>query len=103
MSSRIELHAARRSRLIARSERLRHSVQADAAGLAGRFRFADQIVAVSRTGVFKLVLGGAVALLLTRRGGRLVGLVSRAAMLYPLLRRALRLVAGPPKDASPQP
>jgi len=103
MSSRIEAYAARRSRLIARSDRLRHSVQADAAVLAGRFRFADQVVAVSRSGIFKLVLGGAAALLLTGRAGRLVGLVSRAAMLYPLLRRALRLVSGPPKDASPQP
>ncbi len=99
MSSRAELHAARRRSLIERSERLRRDFGADAAVLAVRFRFADQIVAAGRSGIFKVVLGGAAALLLSGRGGRLLSLASRLAMLYPLLRRAVRLVSSLPKDS----
>ncbi len=100
MSSRAEQQAARRRSLIARSERLRQGLGADAAGLAGRFRFADQIVAAGRSGIFKVLLGGAAALLLSGRAGRLLGLASRIAMLYPLVRRALLLVSSAPKLVS---
>jgi hypothetical protein len=103
MSSRAELHAARRRSLIARSEQLRRDFGSDAAGLAVRFRFADQIVAAGRSGIFKVVLGGAAALLLSGRAGRLLSLASRLAMLYPLLRKAVRLVSSLPKDSSPPP
>lgn len=103
MSSRAELHAARRRGLIARSELLRQDLRSDAAGLAVRLRFADRIVAVGRSGIFKLVLGGATALLLSRRAGSLLSLASRLAMLYPVLRRAVRLVSSLSKGASPQP
>lgn len=105
MSSRAELHAARRRGLIARSERLRQGLRSDAAGLAVRLRFADRIVAVGRSGIFKVVLGGAAALLLSGRAGSVLSLASRIAMLYPVLRRAVRLVSSLPKDthASPQP
>src|ERR1700690_4049669 len=109
MSSRAELHAARRRGLIARSELLRQDLRSDAAGLAVKLRFADRIVAVGRSGIFKLVLGGAAALLLSGRAGALgrvgglVRLASRLAMLYPVLRRAVSLVSSRPKDASPQP
>jgi len=98
MSSRAELHAARRRSLIERSERLREGLEFDAAGLAGRFRFADQLVAAGRSGIFKVVLGGAAALLLSGRARSLLGLASRLAMLYPLLRRAARLFSGTAKD-----
>ncbi|HMD72752.1 MAG TPA: hypothetical protein VKG05_02705 [Steroidobacteraceae bacterium] len=103
MSSRAELHAARRRGLVARSERLRQGLRSDAAGLAVRLRFADRIVAVGRSGIFKVVLGGAAALLLSGRAGSVLSLASRIAMLYPVLRRAVRLVSSLPKDASPQP
>ncbi len=106
MSSRIEAYAARRSRLIARSERLRHSVQADAAGLAGRLRFADQVVAVSRSGIFKLVLGGAAALVAHGRAGRSgrPRFARRDALSAVAARAAPRVErSGPPGDVSPQP
>ena len=103
MSSRAELHAARRRGLIARSELLRQDLRSDAAGLAVKFRFADRIVAVGRSGIFKVVLGGAATLLFSGRARSLLGLASRIAMLYPVLRRAVRLLSSLPKDASPQP
>ena len=103
MSSRAELHAARRRGLIARSELLRQDLRSDAAGLAVRLRFADRIVAVGRSGLFKVVLGGAAAFLLSGRAGSLLRLASRLAMLYPVLRRAVRLVSSLSKGASPQP
>jgi hypothetical protein len=91
MSSRAEVHAARRMRLIARSERLREEFGAGAAALAVRLRFADQIAAAGRSGIFKVLLAGAAALLLSGRAGRIIGAASRIAMLYPLLRRAVRV------------
>ncbi|MGA2777820.1 MAG: hypothetical protein ABSF94_09685 [Steroidobacteraceae bacterium] len=106
MSSRAELHAARRMRLVARSERLREAFGADAAAVAVRLKFADKIAAAGRSGIFKVVLAGAAALLLSGRAGRIIGLASRLAMLYPLLRRAVGVFKSDASEApriSPRP
>ena len=95
MSGRAELLASRRQRLLVRSEALRQELGADASALALRFRFADKIVAVGRSGLFRMLFAGGAALLLFGRTRRILRVVSRLAVWYPLLRRAARYLWTP--------
>jgi len=95
MSGRAELLASRRQRLLVRSEALRQELGADASALALRFRFADKIVAVGRSGLFRMLFVGGAALLLFGRTRRILRVVSRLAVWYPLLRRAARYLWTP--------
>jgi hypothetical protein len=90
MSVRAELLASRRQSLLVRSEALRREIGADASALAMRFRFADKIVAVGRSGLFKMLFAGGASLLLFGRTRRILSVLSRLAVWYPLLRRAAR-------------
>lgn len=90
MSVRAELLASRRQSLLVRSDQLRREIGADASVLALRFRFADKIVAVGRSGLFRMLLTGGAALLLFGRTRRILKVLSRLAVWYPLLRRAAR-------------
>jgi hypothetical protein len=91
MRSRAELLAERRAALLERSAGLRAEIGAAAAALATRFAVLDRIVVVSRSGWARTLLTGVTALLLVSRTRRLLGLASRLLVLYPLIRRVLRL------------
>jgi hypothetical protein len=91
MSSRAELLADRRRALLERSARLRADIGADAAALETRFAVLDRLVVVSRSGWARTLLTGVTALLMVTRTRRLIGLASRLLVLYPLIRRGMRL------------
>jgi hypothetical protein len=96
MSERALQLAARRSALVAKSGRLRGVLLSDGAALAGRFGVIDRILTAGRSGWVRTLLVGAAGLLMVGRTRRIVGIVSRLAVLYPLLKPMLKLFSRPP-------
>lgn len=85
--------AARRGRLLARSSALRAELAGDAAALGLRLHLADELVAGARSGATRAALIGSALLLVFGRGTRLLGLATRAVVLWPLLRPLVPYVA----------
>lgn len=96
MSPRALQLASRRSALVAKSERLRGSLISDSEAIAGRFGVIDRIVSAGRSGWVRTVLVGAAGLLMVGRTRRIMGFVSRLAVLYPLIKPMLKLFSRPP-------
>jgi hypothetical protein len=91
LSLRADLLAARREQLLVQSERLRLALAADAAELSTHFGLVDRIAAVGRSGIVRMLLSAGATLLLFGRTRRVLGIVSRLLVVYPLLRRVWRL------------
>jgi hypothetical protein len=96
MSERALQLAARRSALVAKSDRLRGVLLSDGAALAGRFGVIDRVLTAGRSGWVRTLLVGAAGLLMVGRTRRIVGIVSRLAVLYPLIKPLLKLFSRPP-------
>lgn len=96
MSERALQLAARRSALVVKSGRLRAILLSDGEVLAGRFGAIDRIVTAGRTGWVRTLLLGAAGLLMVGRTRRIVSIVSRLAVLYPLLKPMLTLFSRRP-------
>ncbi len=96
MSARALQLASRRSALVAKSGRLRGLLVSDGAALAGRLGVIDRIVTAGRSGWVRTLLVGAAGLLMVGRTRRIVGFVSRLAVLYPLIKPMLKLFSRPP-------
>jgi hypothetical protein len=96
MSERALQLAARRAALLAESERLRRSLGEDGAALAQRLGVVEQIFAVGRSGWVRPLLVGAAGLLMVGRTRRIVSIVSRLAVVYPLIKRVVQLFSRPP-------
>jgi hypothetical protein len=90
MSARAEMLAARRTRLLTRSERLRGEFGAAATAMSQRFRVADRFIAASRSGPVRMLFASAAALLFFGRTRRVLHLASKLAIWYPLLGPLLR-------------
>jgi hypothetical protein len=88
---RADLLAARREQLLVQSERLRLALASDAAELSTRFGLVDRIAAVGRSGIVRMLLSAGATLLLFGRTRRVLGIVSRLLVIYPLVRRVWRL------------
>jgi hypothetical protein len=86
LSARGRRLATRRAALLARSDSLRAALVDDAAALTGRFRLADQVVAVGRSGLAQVVFIAGALWLVLGRPGQLLRVASRLVMLWPLLR-----------------
>jgi hypothetical protein len=86
VSARANELAARRLALGARSARLRLELGDEAAALAQRFRFADRVAALARSGGVQALAIGAATLLLFGRPRRLIRTAGRLLLLWPLLR-----------------
>ena len=86
MSGRARRLSARRAALLVRSDILRAALVDDARALAGRFRLADQVVAVGRSGITQVAFVAGALWLVLGRPGQLLRVASRLVMLWPLLR-----------------
>ena len=93
MSARSLVLAARRERLRARSAELRAELTVEGAALALRFRLADRVLAVARSGPVRALLVGGAALLLFGRPRWLLRTASQLLMLWPLLKPFLPKLA----------
>ncbi len=91
MTLRADLLAARREQLLARSGRLRAELGGEATELAARFGFVERIAAAGQSGIVRLLLSVGGTLLLFSRTRRVLGIVSRLLVLYPLVQRVLGL------------
>ena len=103
MSTRLAEIAARRHALGARSSMLRDTLGADAVALSLRFRAADRLVAVARSGTTRALLIGAAALVVVGRPRRILSLAVRALALWPLVSTLLpriRTLFGTPKASA---
>lgn len=93
MSTRRATLARRRGLLLEKSARLRAELGEDGAALALRFRLADRLLALARSGPLRaLVIGGA-ALAFFGRPRRLFRTASRLLLLWPMLRPFLPKLA----------
>ncbi len=97
MTLRADLLAARREQLLVRSERLRLELASDAAELSTHFGLVDRLAAVGRSGIVRMLLGAGATLLLFGRTRRIIGIVSRLLVVYPLVRRVWRLFSPRPE------
>lgn len=100
MSARRDALAERREHLLRRSATLREELRVDGRALALRFRLADRVLAVARSGPLRALLIGAAALALFGKPRRLFKTASRLLMLWPLLRpflpKLIDVLRGPP-------
>ena len=96
MSARLAEIAARRRALGERSGLLRDTLAADTTALSRRFRAADRLVAVARSGTTRALLLGAAALVVVGRPRRILSLAVRASTLLP----RIRTLFGTPKASA---
>ena len=93
----------KRERLLARSAELREELECDGRELALRFRVADRVLGIVRSGPVRAALVAGAALILVWHPRRLVRLASRALLFWPVLRPFLpslvRLWRDPPTAA----
>jgi hypothetical protein len=89
---RADLLSARREELLARSERLRQDLKFEASDLTARLGLIERIAAVGRSGIVRMLLSAGATFLLFGRTRRVLGVVSRLLVVYPLVRRVWRLI-----------
>jgi hypothetical protein len=89
VSRRLQQLAARREALCSRSEQLRAELSGEVSALAGRWRIADRLVAIGRSGTSRLVIAAAVILVLFGRPRRVLHLGLQLLALWPVASRLL--------------
>lgn len=92
MTTHAEHLAARRERLLERSDRLRSDLGEAAGALTRRFQFADRLMAIGRSPWAQVLFGAGAALMLIKRPRRIVRTALKFAALYPALVPAAALI-----------
>lgn len=85
MSTRAEHLAARRERLLERSDRLRREIGENLGALRQHLHFADRVMAVGRSPWAQVLFGAGAALMILKRPRKLVRTALKFAAFYPAL------------------
>jgi hypothetical protein len=103
MSARLAVLATRRRALGEQSRILREALGADAVALSRRFRAADRLISVARSGTARALLIGAATLVVVGRPRRILALAIKVLALWPFVSTVLpriRTMFGEPKASA---